>query len=198
MKRLMLIFVGVLATACGGGLNSFNGTVAGNSFKPQSAVLLNLNVPVSGSSGGPQVPTIVLADTANLCSQLKANIDTKNETLFVASFLASSGGSLVAVTSGGYPVYNPSPTSNSTPPSGKVSVTFFDKTDSNCQPGANGKALTGTSGAIQLNSVSAQPGGHASGNFDIYFNSDHVTGDFSADYCDVQLISASGSASTCQ
>lgn len=183
-----MMFALALCAVAGCGGNSMTGTVKGVSMNAAEAIFAVL------SDAGPgQGMFILVSDKTGLCERMKANKPPKDATLLAMLLgvidAAGHGQALVKGT------YNVKPVSPGV--SGNVAISQFSKLDSTCNSTLGDTPPTGTSGTVSLSNFEAKDGGSASGNFDMNFDSDHVTGTFSASYCDVTTLST-GKSPTCE
>ncbi|MEW6432521.1 MAG: hypothetical protein AB1730_13545 [Myxococcota bacterium] len=180
MKRVSLGLVAVFLSACGGP-GSMDGTVAGLNLSVKDAIFAL----IKDANGTTQGMYLVLADKPDLCATVKANRQPKSLTGVVFSMIRyTDTGTVLAPEAGDYTVINMQP-----PRGGSYAGAFFTHTDANCTPTIAPTAATGSSGLVKLGSMKAEPGGFASGTFDVTFGtSDKVKGHFNASFCDVSTL----------
>jgi hypothetical protein len=183
--RTTLLAVAVLAvSACAG--NSFDGKVAGEAITIKSSAFLQSK----DSNGKPTGAAVYIADVdGNGCDYIKSNRQPKSGTYVVFSMVnRDSNNNAVAPTVGDYTVVDPLSLDALTT-KGLVGSSIFTKNDTSCTNVLASKNADSKSGVIKVGSYSAVAGGSISGSFDITYGdqADHVTGGFSAEFCDAQF-----------
>jgi hypothetical protein len=169
--------VSVLAAACGGGssssgINTFNGTIHGQSFSPTESIS---NTVLVAAGTGNTAGVVVMSNATGTCADVTANKQPKNITVMIIALedVNITTGAFTAPTAPGtYTV--------SVSPQAKLALVNFVVTDANCKA-ISSQSATSASGTVTITSVS---NGTYEGTYDITMNSnDHVTGSFSASAC---------------
>jgi hypothetical protein len=188
MKRIAFLWATAGFLVACGGPGHMDGTVAGINLSVKDAIFAL----IKDSNGKSAGLFLVMADKPDLCTTLKANRQPKNLTGALFSMVHyTDTGMVLAPDTGDYTVINATP-----PRGGRYASAFFTRTDANCTPTIAQAAGTGSSGLVKLTSLKSEPGGFASGTFDVTFGaSDRVTGSFNAAFCDVTTL---GSNANCE
>jgi hypothetical protein len=177
--KTLISLLSLAFVACGGP-GSVSGTVSGLSLAVQDAIF----TPVKDDDRKTIAALIILADKPNICDQMKANRQPKSATSMVLALIRLSDSPqqpFLAPDVGQYTVINSDPRA-----AGNYAEARFSRTDATCSSTLSESAGTGVSGTVTVDSLKAEPGGKATGSFDITFGSnDKVKGNFNAMFCDV-------------
>jgi hypothetical protein len=178
--KTLISLLSLAFVACGGP-GSVSGTVSGLSLAVQDSIF----TPIKDDDGKTVAAVIVLADKPNICGEIKANRNPKSTTSMVLALFRFSVSQqhldFLAPDVGQYTVINSTPKG-----AGNYAKATFSRTDANCSSTLSEAAGAGVSGTVTVDSLKAEPGGKATGTFDITFGSnDKVKGNFNAVFCDV-------------
>lgn len=169
------------AAACGGPGN-VQGTVAGLKLTVQDAIFFDQ----PGSNGQIDSTTIMLVDQPSYCATVLAGHEPKNLTsLWLTLVNVGTNGSRQTPTTGSYTV-----TTTGASKPGKLVAVTFNHTDSSCKTTIGIYKGSGASGTVTASALTH--GKSASGDFDVTVGDqkDHITGTFSATYCDLGAVTS--------
>jgi hypothetical protein len=200
--RLAVLVIALLsAVACtsGGtgssitGTATVTGTLNGLAFAAADANSATVVVPIPGTSTSANSGLVTIASASGLCQDANANLEPKSTKYL---FLAFTDQDLTTQTSpptapGVYSIFTGTQTS-------KLALAVYAQSDLNCRalPGA---AENATDGTITLTAVN---GGSYSGTFVLTMTglgaapADHITGQFSAPFCQASALFANQNRTT--
>lgn len=170
--------LGVLTLAiCGSwgcGPGSFKGTVSGRGFNVEDAVFY-----VSpGDDAFPPGIEVILSDRGGLCDDLRAGRLRKNSTIFDTLLARLVNGEYIAPDQGAYAISGEA---------GRIGAAIFVAFDANCRSSLPSSQAGAVSGTVNVDEFRGAPGGRLTGSFTMTIGqqADQVTGNVSADWCDL-------------
>src|SRR5215472_6457143 len=165
-----------LVASCGSSPFTVSGTIGGNSLKAGDAVSAIGNASVNGATLTGAV--VVLSNSAGLCSSAAAGKEPKS-----SQFMTFVMGEMFYALTTGYtpPAVSYTIWPGTGAPTTNWAFAKYAQTDANCN---QVQFTVATSGTVTVTSMS---NGDVSGNFDITFGGDRVTGSFSAKNCDTLI-----------
>lgn len=175
-------FVTIMTLAAAGGLlgacgaaGSFSGTVDGTTLAVGDAVFVTANAALGSSA---QALYVVLANTPDICAQIRHAEAAKNETFFILELAQHApSGDDPPVTAGTYTVAAPASTSATV----LTAAAVFNATDAHCAVTTYAAASAGT---VTLTAFTDGKAGTAQGRFAVVLNAaSTVRGNFSAHNC---------------
>lgn len=170
--------LGVLTLAiCGSwgcGPGSFKGTVEGRSLKVEDAVFY---VSPGSDSASPSLE-VILSDRPGVCDDLRAGRFRKNATIVDMLLSRRIDGEYVALDKGQYTISGDA---------GRIGVAIFVPFDANCVSSLSPSRSLAASGTVEIDEFRGAPGGRLTGSFAMAIGeqADQVTGNVSADWCDL-------------
>ena len=190
MLRVSCVIALALSLFACGGPATVTGTVAGNSFTIQDAVVVSVSSSGSSNTGA----VISMTSAANACQNIKDKIRPKGASgvVFVLVRLDANANPLPII-AGDYQV-------NSEPSgAGMWALGAVGKDDDACKSTIPEGQSNATSGKVTVTSVDFSTGGVTAGTFDLTIGSqaDKISGSFSATFCESAASIPSGD-STCQ
>jgi hypothetical protein len=176
------------------GTATINGQINGQAFAAADANSATAMVPIPGTSTSANSGLVTIASASGLCQDANANLEPKSTKYLFLAFTdqdPTTTQTSPPTAPGVYSIFTGTQSS-------KLALAIYAQSDANCRA-VLGAAENATDGTITLTSVS---GGSYSGTFDLMMAgsgaapADHITGQFSAPYCQASALFANQNRTT--